>query len=60
MGYSGRGGAIYLFLLSASISLGVGLLCVWQVYLVLTGQTTIEFYSNSDLQETAERIGSVG
>eukprot|EP00013_Stygamoeba_regulata_P027194 CAMPEP_0177663356 /NCGR_PEP_ID=MMETSP0447-20121125/19866_1 /TAXON_ID=0 /ORGANISM="Stygamoeba regulata, Strain BSH-02190019" /LENGTH=304 /DNA_ID=CAMNT_0019169155 /DNA_START=379 /DNA_END=1293 /DNA_ORIENTATION=+ len=57
-GYSGRGGAIYVFLLSASISFGVGLLCIWQLYLVLTGQTTIEFYSNSDLQETAERIGS--
>ena len=35
-----------MFILGLSIGVSVGLMLLWQLYLVLTAQTTIEFYNN--------------
>ena len=37
---------LYTFVLALSVGIAVGLLFFWHVYLVLTAQTTIEFYGN--------------
>uniref|UniRef100_A0A7S2FY83 Palmitoyltransferase n=1 Tax=Octactis speculum TaxID=3111310 RepID=A0A7S2FY83_9STRA len=46
MDFSVRSAVSYTFILALSIGLAVSLLFFWHVYLVLTSQTTIEFYGN--------------
>jgi len=44
--FSAESALSYTFVLALSMGIAVGLLFFWHVYLVLTGQTTIEFYGN--------------
>jgi uncharacterized membrane protein (UPF0136 family) len=44
--FSARSATTYTFVLALSIGVAVGLLFFWHLYLVLTAQTTIEFYGN--------------
>ena len=44
--FSKRSATTYTFILALSIGIAVGLLFFWHLYLVLSAQTTIEFYGN--------------
>jgi palmitoyltransferase len=46
LGYTAEAALSYTFVLALSMGVAVGLLFFWHVYLLLTGQTTIEFYGN--------------
>jgi palmitoyltransferase len=54
-----RGAMIISFLVTLGVILGVGILLFWQVYLLLTGQTTIEFHYNQMQKWRAKRHGEV-
>jgi hypothetical protein len=45
-GFTQRSAVMYTFVLALTIGFAVGLLLFWHIYLVLTAQTTIEFYGN--------------
>ena len=45
-GFNAESAVAYTFVLALSMSIAVGLLFFWHVYLIFTGQTTIEFYGN--------------
>eukprot|EP01089_Gocevia_fonbrunei_P002672 TRINITY_DN12588_c0_g1_i1.p1 TRINITY_DN12588_c0_g1~~TRINITY_DN12588_c0_g1_i1.p1 ORF type:complete len:317 (-),score=22.09 TRINITY_DN12588_c0_g1_i1:26-976(-) len=45
-GISARGIIIFLFVMSVALFIAVSLMMVWHLYLILTSQTTIEFYFN--------------
>jgi palmitoyltransferase len=42
----GRGSVVFVFVLTISICLSMTFMMAWQMFLVLTAQTTIEFYFN--------------
>eukprot|EP01102_Stenamoeba_stenopodia_P012568 TRINITY_DN398_c0_g1_i1.p1 TRINITY_DN398_c0_g1~~TRINITY_DN398_c0_g1_i1.p1 ORF type:complete len:225 (-),score=11.76 TRINITY_DN398_c0_g1_i1:129-803(-) len=52
-----RGGIIFQFILTVSVMIAVGALLLWHFYLLLTNQTTIEFYHNSELSRHASARG---
>jgi len=56
-GFSSRGTIIFTFVLTISVFLAVGFMLAWHMYLVLTGQTTIEFYFNKYRQRQAKLRG---
>jgi len=47
----------YTFVLALSISIAVGLLFFWHLYLIMTAQTTIEFYGNQTMAYRARVRG---
>ncbi|KAI8337655.1 DHHC palmitoyltransferase-domain-containing protein [Chlamydoabsidia padenii] len=49
----------FAYLLSVCMGLALGGLCAWHYYLVLTGQTTVEFYSNYYEKGVAKSQGEV-
>ncbi|KAI9208652.1 DHHC palmitoyltransferase-domain-containing protein [Polychytrium aggregatum] len=59
----GSGGMKHLaafgFLLAFALIFGVGSLMSWHTYLVLTGQTTIEYYDNQSKRKLARLRGDV-
>lgn len=58
-GFSNRGTVIFIFVLTLSVSIAVGFLFFWHFYLVLSGQTTIEFYFNKYQASEAYKKGKV-
>lgn len=48
-----------VFVLSCSVGLAVGILFFWHIYLVSTGQSTIEFYGNQSKRFRATKRGEV-
>mmetsp|Transcript_57900 Transcript_57900/g.132551 ORF Transcript_57900/g.132551 Transcript_57900/m.132551 type:complete len:211 (+) Transcript_57900:2-634(+) len=50
---------VFSFILAFSVSIAVGILLSWHVYLLLTGQTTIEWYNNRMLGQEAKKKGKV-
>lgn len=57
VGLSARGTIVFIFVLSVAVGLAVGLMLAWHLYLVLTGQTTIEFYFNRYRMQMAKERG---
>ncbi|KAJ6234089.1 palmitoyltransferase zdhhc16 [Anaeramoeba flamelloides] len=51
------GTLVIVFIISISSLAGVGFLSVWQLYLLFTNQTTIEFYINHTLKSIAKQRG---
>jgi palmitoyltransferase len=45
-GVSSRGTLVFTFVVTFAIAIALGLMLVWQLWLALTAQTTIEFYFN--------------
>jgi len=45
-GNASRGTVMFTFVLTLSVSLALSLMLMWHIYLVFSGQTTIEFYFN--------------
>ena len=54
-----KGAVFFCFLVAVVISIAVGILFFWHVYLVSTAQTTIDFYVNYDRKRRMEEIGLV-
>lgn len=50
---------LFSFTLALVISLALTILMSWQFYLLLTGQTSIEYYVNQANKEYARRIGRI-
>ncbi|KNC50919.1 uncharacterized protein AMSG_07161 [Thecamonas trahens ATCC 50062] len=55
----GRGSVVFVFVLTLSICLALTFMMVWQLYLVITAQTTIEFYFNRFRKKEAAQHGEV-
>ncbi|SAM01389.1 hypothetical protein [Absidia glauca] len=49
----------FAYLLSVCMGLALGGLCAWHYFLVLTGQTTVEFYSNYYEKGVAKSNGEI-
>ncbi|CAG8521096.1 7725_t:CDS:2 [Paraglomus brasilianum] len=47
------------FLLAVSIGVALGGMCLWHYYLVVSAQTTVEFYNNRYAKSEARRRGEV-
>ncbi|CAG8433972.1 2558_t:CDS:2 [Diversispora eburnea] len=47
------------FLLAIAIGIALGGMCLWHYYLILTAQTTVEFYNNSYAKSAAKSKGEV-
>lgn len=47
------------FLLAVAIGIALGGMCSWHYYLVLTSQTTVEFYNNQYAKRSARQKGEV-
>ncbi|CAG8468969.1 1606_t:CDS:2 [Funneliformis mosseae] len=47
------------FLLAVAIGIALGGMCSWHYYLVLTSQTTVEFYNNQYARRSAKQKGEV-
>jgi len=59
-GFEGsRGAVLFTFVISLSVMLALSMLLGWHIYLVLTGQTTIEFYYNKNRDRQARLKGEV-
>jgi len=56
-GFSSRGTIIFTFVLTLSVFMAVGFMLAWHLYLVVSGQTTIEFYFNRFRQRQAKLRG---
>jgi len=54
---SPRGVIIFTFVITISICLALGFMLAWQLYLVLSGQTTIEFYYNRYMSKSHNNKG---
>jgi len=52
-----RTAVLFVFVMSLSIMVAVGLLLAWHLYLVITAQTTIEFYYNRNRIRHAQLRG---
>ncbi|KAL6044142.1 Palmitoyltransferase [Balamuthia mandrillaris] len=56
-GTNARGLAMFTFVLTLAIWVAMCLMLGWHLYLVLTGQTTIEFYYNRFMEAQAKQSG---
>ncbi|CAG8598479.1 1715_t:CDS:2, partial [Scutellospora calospora] len=45
------------FLLAVAIGLALGGMCSWHYYLIMTAQTTVEFYNNQYAKRAAKAKG---
>ena len=52
-----RSAVMFTFVLALSVGIAVFILFAWHVFLVLTAQTTIEFYGNTTLRHRAHSRG---
>lgn len=50
---------MFVFVLSAAVGVALSAMLGWQLYLVLTAQTTIEFYFNRYKAQQAKKKGKV-
>lgn len=50
---------MFLFVLTMSVGIAVSILLFWHLYLVLTAQTTIEFYGNFTRRRRAKARGEI-
>jgi len=58
--YTGSKTAVlFVFVMALSVMIAVGMLLGWHIYLVLTSQTTIEFYYNKNKARNARARGEV-
>ena len=53
-------GLMFPFTISLAVGIAVGFLLAWHVYLVLSAQTTIEFYQNRVRKSQLKQRGEVG
>lgn len=59
---SGRvmpGSVVFVFIVTVSVSIAVGILLAWHTYLVMSAQTTIEFYKNRSRRGARVHRGEV-
>jgi hypothetical protein len=56
---SQKSAVLFSFILAAAVFLALSVLLFWHVYLVLTAQTTIDYYGNRDAARAARRAGRV-
>jgi len=54
-----RGSVIFSFVIALAVFIALALMLAWQIYLVLTAQTTIEFYFNRSSMSEAKKVGKV-
>jgi len=54
-----RNGVTFCFMMSLSIGLAVSMLAFFHIYLVLTGQTTVEYHANMNKKRAASYKGTV-
>jgi len=54
-----RGTVVFTFVITLSVTLAMAFMLGWHLYLVLTGQTTIEFYFNKYKERQAKARGEV-
>jgi len=54
-----RGTVVFTFVITLSVCLALGFMLLWHLYLVYSGQTTIEFYFNRYQIKTASSGGQV-
>lgn len=54
-----RGTIFFGFILSTSVFLAIFIMLSWQVYLLMTGQTTVEFYQNGTMRNITKKVGRV-
>ena len=54
-----KGAVFFCFFVAIVISIAVGILLFWHLYLVSTAQTTIEFYANHDRRRGMQEVGLV-
>jgi len=60
IGFAGsRGAVLFTFVITLSVMLALSMLLGWHIYLVLTGQTTIEFYYNKNRARHARMKGEM-
>jgi hypothetical protein len=52
-----RSSVVFSFILASAVAASLGFLGGWQYYMILTGQTSIEFYIHRDNAATAASIG---
>lgn len=58
--YAGsRTAVLFVFVMTLSVMIAVGLLLAWHLYLVFTAQTTIEFYYNRNKAKHAHLRGEI-
>jgi len=53
--YIGRGAVEFCMLLCCSVTVAVGGMLIWHLYLISTQQTTIEFYQNAVMKRAAKK-----
>jgi palmitoyltransferase len=56
---SARNSLVYAMVVASAVCLAVLVLLSWHLYLVLSGQTTIEFYYNMFQKRQARKRGEV-
>lgn len=56
---SQRSAVLFSFILAAAVFLALSVLLFWHVYLVLSAQTTIDYYGNREAARAARRGGRV-
>jgi len=52
-----RGAVIFSFVIALSVCIALSLMLAWQIYLVFSAQTTIEFYFNRTAISDAKKVG---
>eukprot|EP01111_Echinosteliopsis_oligospora_P012193 TRINITY_DN4152_c0_g1_i4.p1 TRINITY_DN4152_c0_g1~~TRINITY_DN4152_c0_g1_i4.p1 ORF type:complete len:273 (+),score=18.07 TRINITY_DN4152_c0_g1_i4:283-1101(+) len=57
--YAVPGGVLFVFVMCVSVCFAVGILLGWHIYLVVSGQTTIEFYYNKTKEKQARQRGEI-
>lgn len=53
--YIGKGAIEFCMLLCCSVTVAVGGMLIWHLYLIATQQTTIEFYQNAVMKRAAKK-----
>lgn len=56
---SQKSAVLFSFILAAAVFLALSVLLFWHVYLVLSAQTTIDYYGNREAARAARRAGRV-
>jgi len=58
-GIVSRGSVIFSFVIAVAVFIALTLMLCWQIYLMLSSQTTIEFYINRQAISSARKAGKV-
>ena len=56
---SQKSAVLFSFILAAAVFLALSVLLFWHIYLVLSAQTTIDYYGNREAARAARRAGRV-